>query len=94
MLLFFTGVFINCAAIVLIILSSIKDALSARQTDGRNDLVHIAALVLAGVVAVSFYHKNNGNIFLAKLLVCLPATPILLSAVFLAAAMLLKPNWK
>lgn len=94
MLLFSAAVFINCLAIVLIILSGIKDSLSARQTDGRNDLVHILGLVLAGVIAASFYHKNNGNLLLAKLLVCLPALPLLLSAIFLLGAMLIKPNWK
>lgn len=94
MLLFFIGVFINCAAIAFIVLNGIKDSLSARQADGRNDVVHILGLVLAGAVALSFYHKNNGNLFIAKLLVWLPALPMLASAFFLLAVMIVKPNWK
>lgn len=94
MIIFFAGVCINCIAVALIVLNGIKDSLSYRTVSGRNDILHITGLVLAGAIAAGFYHKNNGNISVAELIVWLPAVPLVLAAIFLAAVMIVKPNWK
>ena len=91
-LLFKIALTIDSIAILVVLYFLISDAL--KQTTEHNGMLSLLTLLFSGWIVLCFYLFNNVNVYLGTAFAWLPAIPIVMYAFFLAALLILNPDFK
>lgn len=91
-LLFKIALTIDGLAILVALYFLISDTL--KQTSEHNGMLGLITLLFSGWMVLCFYLFNNVNTYLGTALAWLPAIPVVMYAFFLAALLILNPDYK
>lgn len=89
---------VNVIAILLIIANAVYDSLTLKYSTGHNDVFNLIGAALAVIVVLAFSLKSAGKLTAAKVLLWVPAAPLVLcfgfSLLYFAIIIITKPNWR
>lgn len=90
-LLFHIALTIDGFAILAALYFLISDAI--KQTSEHNSVLGLITLIFSGWLVLCFFLFNNVNTYLGTAFAWLPAIPIIMYAFFLAALLILNPDY-